>query len=274
MQLRASRLDIARQIANLIGSILQISLGYLGIALGLDIAAVAEENRSTIDVSGYAFVIWLPIFLLTIAYAVYQVLPSRRTDPLLRRIGWFTAGAFLATATWQVVFPNRQVLLAAVVIFLIWVCLAFAFTRMVGALRTGATTSERWLVALPIGLMFGWLTAANVVALAGTLISFGFAAQGPGATVGGAALLLFGGAVAGTVVAWARSGPVQAWAAYLGAVIWALVGIAVEQAQETPLTAATAVVVAVALIGVAAFSRPTSGMLVTQAGHPTRLRSA
>ena len=66
----------------------------------------------------------------------------------------------------------------------------------------------------------------------------------------------------------------QAWAAYLGAVIWALVGIAVEQAQATPLTAATAIVVAVALVGVAAISRPTPNARVALPEAAARLHSA
>jgi hypothetical protein len=245
-----TRNDIARQAANLVGAVAQAAAGPLGFLVGLDIGAVSDQNRTTVVPANYAFAIWGPIFLLAFGYALYQALPGQRANPLLRRIGWWTAGAFACNAVWELLFPSRQFLLAQVVIVGIWLCLAVAFVRIVAALRSGSTAGERWLVALPIGLMFGWLTAAATVSIATTAVALGADATGTGATVGGAALLLLGGGVAAGVVARAQGAPAQTWGPYLLAVLWALAAVAVDHAGETPPTAATAAALAVVLAAV------------------------
>lgn len=247
-----TRRDVSRQIANIIGSIVQIAFGALGVAFGFDVGAISDANRTLIVPANYAFVIWTPIFLLAIAYAVYQAQPSRRDDPLLRRIGWFTAAAFISNGIWEILFPNRLFVLAEIVIIAIWAFLAIAFLRIVGKHRSAPLSrAGRWLVALPIGLMFGWVTAANAVSLAATLVTQGFAGDGRGAAVGGAALLVFGGAVAGAVVLIGKFGPPQGWVAYLGAVLWALVAVAVNQVDDSLLTTGVAVLIAALLVAVA-----------------------
>jgi hypothetical protein len=55
-----------------------------------------------IEPAGYAFIVWSVIYLGSIVYAVYQFRPARREDPLLRRIGWWTASAYLSVAAWLV----------------------------------------------------------------------------------------------------------------------------------------------------------------------------
>ena len=262
--------DLARQGANVFGAVFQVTAAAFGYAAGLDVAAVSDANRTLIVPADYAFLIWTPIFLLSFAYAVYQALPSRRDDALLRRIGWFTAGAFVANGIWEILFPNRLFLLAELTIVAIWALLAVAFVRLVAHARARPLTgTDRWLVALPVGLMFGWLTAANVVGLATTLVALGFASEGTNAAVGGAALLLFGGFVAGAATVAGKAAPPHAWASYAGSVIWALVAVAVNQAEASPLTAASALAVAAALVVVAVAVRvPPSVASTTPALSP------
>lgn len=250
-----NRNDIVRQLANVIGALFQVVAGALGFLVGLDIAGVSDSIRSLIVPADAAFIIWTPIFLLSIAYAVYQALPANREDPLLRTVGWFTAGAFFSNGIWELLFPNRQFLLAQLTILAIWLFLAAAFVRLVRH-KDEITNAKAWLVALPIGLMFGWLTAANVAGLASTLVSFGLRAEGTNAAIGGAALLIFGGAVAATVIAFGKRGPLLGWVPYTIAVLWALAFIALNQREASTLTTVTALVVAVVLAGIALFLPP------------------
>ena len=49
--------------------------------------------------AGYVFSIWSVIYLGLLAYAVYQGLPSQRTDPLLRALRWpFVVGCIAIRA--------------------------------------------------------------------------------------------------------------------------------------------------------------------------------
>jgi len=252
------RNDIVRQLVNVIGALFQVAAGALGFLFGLDIAGVSDTTRSLIVPADAAFVIWTPIFLLSIAYAVYQALPANREVPLLRTVGWFTAGAFVRNGIWELLFPNRQFLLAQLTILAIWLFLATAFVRMVRH-KDEITNVQAWLVTLPIGLMFGWLTAANLAGLAATLVGLGQRGEGMGAAIGGAALLIFGGAVAATVIAFGKRGHLLSWIPYTVAVLWALAFIALNQRAASLLTTATALVVAAVLVAVALFGPTLSG---------------
>ena len=86
------RVDIARQLAVMLGAIFQIAVP---IFTGPVVGRVSGENPTLVVPADYAFVIWTPIFLLALVYAVYQALPSNRESPLLRRTGgsppWLTS---------------------------------------------------------------------------------------------------------------------------------------------------------------------------------------
>jgi cytochrome P450 len=218
---RSSSADATRQIANLVGAVAQAVAPALGIGLGLDIGSVSDENRTTIVPADYAFAIWGPIFLLTLAYAAFQALPAQRANPLLRRVGWGTAVAFFCNAAWELLYPARQYVLSEVVFVGIWLGLAVAYRAAV--VEAGAATrTECALVALPVGLMLGWITAAKIVGLASALVGLGFDREGGAAELGGAALLLFGGAVVAALTAAGKRGSVAGWLPYAGAVVWAL----------------------------------------------------
>jgi biotin transporter BioY len=115
-----------------------------------------------------------------------------------------------------------------------------------------ATRIDNWLIGPTLGLLFGWITAANVVGLAGTLIAQGFVTTGQGAEIRDAALLLLGGAAAFFVILMSRKGPFGAWVSFSAAALWALVAVIVEQRATSTITTAAAVVSA-ALVLLAAF---------------------
>jgi len=232
--------DIARQFANIFAFIFQIYASYV---VGSSVGTIAQEFRSLVFPATYAFSIWGPIFILCGVYAIYQALPAQRENPIFRAIGWWTAGAFIANGAWSYAYTNRQFILAQVIILAGFLCAAGAYIRFARvASPSRATRIDTQLVGPALGLLFGWITAANVVGLASTLIAQGLNADGQGAEVGASALLLFGGAVAFFVILLSKQGPASAWIAYGAAVLWALVAVIVEQRNDSVLTSATAVV--------------------------------
>jgi hypothetical protein len=242
--------DIARQFANVFAAIFQIYASY---TVGSSVGAIAEEYRSLILPATYAFAIWGPIFILCGVYALYQALPTQRASPIFRAIGWWTVGAFLANGAWSYAYTNRQFILAQAIIVAGFVFAGSSylrFARMVPAAR--ATKIDNWLIGPTLGLLSGWLTAATVVGIAGTLIATGFAANGPRAEIRDAVLLLMGGAVASVVILASRQGPHGAWVSFVAAVLWALAAIVIEQRSTSTITT-TAAVVTAALVLIAAF---------------------
>lgn len=240
----ANRYDIVRQVANVVGALFQFLAGSGGVLLlGLDVGQVSRENSTLVVPADYAFTIWGLIFLLCLVYAVYQALPVNRHSPLLRYIGPFTAGAFTFNGLWEILFPARQFLLAQVVIVCIFTCMAFAYLRLVRYTRRsqrGLDRAERWLVALPLGLLFGWITAATLVSFATTFVALGLLGGGIGEAIFGVALLLTGGLLASAVIVDGEAGPAQGYLAYAAAVLWALVAVIVNQYDASILTTGAA----------------------------------
>lgn len=164
----------------------------------------------------WAFAIWGVIFLACAAFAAWQALPGQLDDPLLRRIGWLAAAAFALNTLWEYHVPRRDIGWGSVAIIVtaLGVLLAIVFR-----LETGEPhdTPTFWLVAAPLQLLAGWISAATFVNLASTL-------KLSGVRVGRRlclALLLSAGAL-GTGVAFS-TGAIF----YASAVAWAMIGIIV-----------------------------------------------
>ncbi len=248
--------DVARQFANVFAAIFQVYASY---TVGSSVGVIAQENRTSILPATYAFAIWGPIFILCGIYALYQALPAQRENPVFRAIGWWTVGAFFANGAWSYAYTNRQFILAQAIIFAGFVFAGSSYLRFARAAPTArATHIDDRLIGPTLGLLFGWLTAASIVGLAGTLIAQGSAATGQGAEIRNAALLLLGGAVAFFVIRASRKGPYGAWVSYGAAVLWALVAVIVEQWSTSTITTTVAVVAAVLVLLAALGPRGTS----------------
>src|SRR3712207_6134646 len=191
----------------------------MGRFCGLFFLMIRRPPRSTL----------FPYTTLFRSYAAYQALPANRQNPLLRGVGWFFAGAFFLNGLWEVLVPLRQPILLQAILAGIFVCLAISYLRLVRSERGGLNLADRWLVALPLGLLFGWVTAANAVSFNDTLVGLGLLGVGVGGALVGAFLLLVGATLASAVIAVGRAGPLQGLFAYAAAVLWALAGVVVNQ---------------------------------------------
>lgn len=241
-------LDISRQVLTVIGAIFQVAAGAWA---GPQMSEIANEFRSTILPSGWAFSIWGPIFLLAAIYAVWQALPANRENPLLRRVGWFIAAGYIGNGIWEIVYPNRQFIIAQVVIVAILIVLAAAFLWTIRTNREQPlSTTERWIVAMPLGLYFGWITAATSVGMAATLNVFGIADAGTAAVVLGVVLLVVSGLIALAMIRSGHTGPREGWIAYAAAIVWALTGVTINQWEASPGTAVAAIVIGVIVVAV------------------------
>lgn len=122
----------------------------------------------------------------------------------------------------------------------ILVCLAVAYLRIMRSGGGAIGSAERWLVALPVALFFGWITAATVVGAAQVLIYLGQSTVGLADAISGAILLLVGAFLASAAVLAGKGGPAQGSVTYAATVIWALVGIIANQYDASLLTTAVA----------------------------------
>ena len=235
--------DLARQAANVVGALFQVAAPVF--ATG-SLGEVSDAARTLVVPADYAFVIWGPIFILCLAYAIRQALPANREDHLLRRLGWFSATAFSLNGVWILLFSAGQFLLSEVVFLSVFACLFIACRRLVLDAREHALRGpERWLIALPLGLISGWVTIAKIVGVATTLVGVGLLGGGTGEALLGAALLLLGGLLVSVLILYGRAGSPQGYLAYGGAVLWALVAVVLNQYDASALTTGAATIAAV-----------------------------
>ncbi|MFB0833677.1 hypothetical protein ACX8Z9_07820 [Arthrobacter halodurans] len=207
----------------------------------------AAAGPSLVVPANYAFGIWAPIYAGLFSHAIYQALPSRRRDPLLRRTGWATACAVGLSGFWVWTQDVPAVELALIGATAAAAVAAYLRADPVGEAEV-ASAGDRWLVRVPLGLFGGWITVATVAGGGEALIASGIGAPWPGAEAWSTATLLAaGGAAAG--VAWWR--PVSR--AYAAAVAWGLAGVALRVLPQHPVPGAAALLagVGVAVAGVA-----------------------
>lgn len=217
--------DRIRQGLNLflaVGQIIVAALVNLAIT-GPSIGAISDRYPTYVVPAGYAFTIWNLIFALSLGYAIWQCFPAQRANPLLRRIGWLTASAFAATSAWMLVFQQSLFLLSLAV--MVWLLLSLIGV-MVGIYHhsTKLSATERWLVYCNFSIFLGWITVATVANLGQVLSATGWKGWGLEAKGWAIIAVLTLGIIAALVTM-----RLQGNAPYALTVIWALIGLAVNQ---------------------------------------------
>ena len=190
------------------------------------------QSDAPIQPAGYAFIIWSVIYLLLVIGSGYGLF-KRADDPAWAPYRWPLLASLVVGAAWIPVALNSAIW----ALILIWVM----FVTALWALLKTPQVDRFWL-RTPIALYVGWLTAASCVTLALLLAGYGFLGSTPAALI----CLVLGLIMAGTISQLRPDTP-----EYTGAVIWALVGVAV--ANVSPLNAPV-LGLCIAGIGVLGFS--------------------
>lgn len=198
------------------------ALGGLGL-FGPSIGEISNRYPTYVVPAGYAFMIWNVIYALMLGYGIWQALPAQRANLLLRRVGWLSALAALATSVWVPVFQHS---LFALSVLIIVVSLLALIGVVVQIYRHGQMSSgtERWLVYVNFSIFLGWITVATIANVTQTLTAYGWDGGGISAETWGILLLIAAGLIA-TVLTIATAGNVP----YALTIIWALISVAVNQ---------------------------------------------
>ncbi|NOK59464.1 MAG: tryptophan-rich sensory protein [Chloroflexi bacterium AL-W] len=211
--------------------------------------------------AGYTFLIWSVIVFLSATYATYQILPGQTERVLHRCIGWYVMLNTLFFSLWlwaaaqQGTFgtPNFQpiwILLTVIIIIgmLLMNILAFNHLR---ALKGQLTDRDMWLVQVPVSVYFGWLSVATIANTTAYLYGIGWTGElwGVPLTV---ALLCVAAIITGSVLLLFNN--IQGAITYGAIIIWATIGIALENRSQSLAVTVTAVLVAVTILLVTMYS--------------------
>ena len=166
-------LDTLRQALNLVCILAVIGITLLGYLVGSN-STFTATTTATVQIvpAGYTFSVWAVIYLGGLVYSVYQALARHREDPLLRRIGFSTASAYLATALW-LLFAQIGWYWLTVVCF-VWILgsLLRAFLPLISA-EAKLSWVRRLVIVFPISVFLGWTTVALIANIATALSASG-----------------------------------------------------------------------------------------------------
>jgi len=248
----ATSRDLVRQIVVIASTTYMLVAAVVGAGVfggtsvqDLQDGALAADG-SFLAPAGPAFSIWSVIYLLLIAYAVWQALPSQRARERQRYVGWWVAATAVLNGTWLVLAQFTTLVLTVVGIVLLLAALCVAFVRTIRFPGEGALDSI--LIDGATGLHLGWVSLATVANIAAWLTTIAPPAWQDSADVWGVIVLVIVGAV-GVGIAWASG-----WRVTPGiAMGWGLSWLAVGRLQNEPPSGTigvTAIVVAVLVVAV------------------------
>jgi hypothetical protein len=254
--------DILRQALNVAFAAAQVVITIVGYVVGSN-SNFDSSNKTTPQIvpADYTFSVWSLIYAGALAYAIYQALPQQRENELLRRIGFYTASAYLATSAWLIVAQLNLYWLTVVCIFWILGSLLGAFLPLI-QYKAPFSRTEQFLVVSPISIYAGWATIATIANVATALQSSGF--SNVGLSNQSWTILMI---IVGTLIASFTTYKSQGNLGYALTLVWAFIGIAVANSARTPslLVALTATSMAIVLTAV---------LLISRIGTSSRLQVA
>jgi len=146
--------------ASIVGN---IALNYVSQAYpfnGQTNGQVSYKYPTLLTPAGYAFSIWGLIFLSLLVYAVWQLLPNQRRNPLPDAIARPLTLANLLTGLWLVLFAYERLALSALVMLGILLSLILVYGR---ARELVLANESPTLSSLPFALYLGWISVASVI---------------------------------------------------------------------------------------------------------------
>ena len=218
---------------------------------GRTTAEVSDQYFTLVTPAGYVFSIWGVIYVLLLAFVVFQALPSQREKPFLRQINVLFILSSVFNVVWLFLWHYDQIVLSVALMFALLATLIAVYLRL-GIGKTMVTLKERVFVHLPFSVYLGWITVASIANVASALVAVGWDGFGLASDVWAVLVIAVALLITLGVIATRKD------AAYSLVLVWALVGIAVNQSAYQNVVLASligAVTIAVALVAVLAVSK-------------------
>jgi len=235
-----------RQYANLLSVLAALTVNVLASALplnGQNTGEISDRFQVYFVPAGYVFAIWGIIYIGWIAFTIFQLRPSQKENPRLRRLGYLFALSNVANAAWLFCWHYNQFGLSVLVMLLLLGLLIASYLQL-NVNRVSVTRSEYWSVDVVFSVYLGWITVATVANITDWFYFVGWNGFGIPAQVW-AAIMLAVASLLGLAMALTRRD-----AGYLSVLVWAFAGIAVKQtgAQIVVVSAWIAAALMLALV--------------------------
>lgn len=238
----------------LITYLAMVTMNVLANALplnGRNTGDISDAYPSLFTPAGITFSIWSVIYLLLGLHVLYQLGLFRETTPdvgrtaLLNRVGVLFAISSLANTAWIFAWHYDVIPLSVVLIVVILLCLILITDTVRVA---NLSRREKFFIAVPFSVYFGWTTVATVANVTVLLVSLKWDGFGISAAAWATIIVLVAMAIGTATMLRNRD------VAYGLVLIWAFAGILLRQVSglDSRYPAIIAAVIASLAIFVAA----------------------
>lgn len=166
------------QVLNTISLVVMVTINALANALpinGINSGEVSDSYPNLFAPAGLTFSIWGVIYLLLIAFTLYQLGVFNRKGTsnfaAVKNIGWYFVLSSFANAAWIFSWHYKIIPLSMVLILVILLSLIAAYKRIT---KSELTVADKVFIRLPFSVYFGWLTVATIANATTLLVSLGW----------------------------------------------------------------------------------------------------
>jgi hypothetical protein len=252
--------DKFRQVLVLLGVAATILVNGLANALplnGQQTGEISDRFQVYFTPAGYVFSIWGLIYLVLIAFGIYQALPGQRQNPRLRSIGFPFVLSCFANISW-IFFWHYELFPLTLIAMLVLLGSLIAIYLRIGTGRHPVSRGEIFFVRFPFSLYLGWISVATIANASVFLDFVNWNGWGIGEDIWMVIML-------GVVLILSAAMRIDRRdVVFVLVITWAVVGIAVKQ-SGTPLISQAAWITAglLAVLAISILLRPLSGLLAS-----------
>ena len=212
------------------------SLANTTVFNGRTTGQVSDLYPTLVTPAGYVFAIWGIIYVLLLAFVIYQALPSQKDKPFQKQIGLIFILSSLLNCVWLFLWQYDFITESVIVMFALLASLIAIYLRLnIG--KAKVSLKEKLLVHLPFSVYLGWITIAAIANVASALVSANWGGFGLSPEIWAVTVLTVALVITLAVIVTRRD------IAYSLVIVWALGGIAVKQntSQNVVTTAEIAI---------------------------------
>jgi hypothetical protein len=207
-------------------------------------AEISDANFTLITPTGYVFSIWGIIYVLLGIFVIFQALPTEKEKEYHEKIGWLFVLSSSFNIIWLFLWQFEYLVFSVIIMFLLLASLISIYLRLdIG--KSEVEIREKLTIHLPFSTYLGWITIASIANVSVTLVSLGWDGFGISPETWATLIVIIALLITILVLI------IRKDVAYGLVIIWAFVGIAVEQSGNqniVTLTQASAIIVLITLI--------------------------
>jgi len=248
--------DLARQLTVIAAVVFMIVAAMVGAGLfgGENVSELQggalDADATVLAPGSLAFGIWSLIYVLMVAYAVWQALPGQRARERQRAVGWWIAVTAVLNGCWLLAAQFLNLMATVVVIALLVAALSMTIRVLVA--RPSGRGADVVFADATVGLHLGWVSLATVANVTAWLAADVVPPQSDAAADAWGVAVLIVVAALGAAIAWGTRGRLAPGLAMAWGLVWIGVARTTGEPESTPVAmtawVAAAVVMAVPVI--------------------------